>query len=147
MAHYENTPIQIYWKFYNQRNKSDIFHISAQNIDCGYSLEPPQWGGSNEYPQSMFWAEIRKLMYTPVNPSFTILKWGLRGSKLYRHVFVMLWPTLLTVVLPVVFLCSDVPSYQYFITTFLADLVLFINSLTWYCSSDVRTILGLRKAA
>ena len=28
-------------------------------------------------------------MYTPVNPSFTIQKWGLRGSKLYRHVFVM----------------------------------------------------------
>ena len=21
---------------------SDIFHISVQNIDCGYSLEPPQ---------------------------------------------------------------------------------------------------------
>ena len=31
-----------------------FFHISAQNIDCGYSLEPPRWGGSNEYPQSMF---------------------------------------------------------------------------------------------
>ena len=30
------------------------------------------WGGSNEYPQSMFWAEIRKIMYTPVNHSFTI---------------------------------------------------------------------------
>ena len=29
---------------------SDIFHISAQNIDCGYSLEPPRRGGSNEYP-------------------------------------------------------------------------------------------------
>ena len=28
-------------------------------------------------------------MYTPVNLSFTILKWGLRGSKLYRYVFVM----------------------------------------------------------
>ena len=28
-------------------------------------------------------------MYTPVNPSFTIEKWGLRGSKLYRHVFVI----------------------------------------------------------
>ena len=28
-------------------------------------------------------------MYTPVNPSFTIQKWGLRGSKLYRYVFVM----------------------------------------------------------
>ena len=33
---------------------SDIFHVSAQNIDCGYSLEPPHRGGSNEYPQSMF---------------------------------------------------------------------------------------------
>ena len=49
-----------------------IFHISTQNIDCGYSLEPPRRGGSNEYPQSMFLAEIRKIMYTPVNPSFTI---------------------------------------------------------------------------
>ena len=28
-------------------------------------------------------------MYTPVNPSFTILKWGLRGSTLYRHVFLL----------------------------------------------------------
>ena len=35
-----------------------IFLISANNIDCGYSLEPPRRGGSNEYPQSMFWAEI-----------------------------------------------------------------------------------------
>ena len=33
---------------------SDILHISLQNIDCGYSLEPPRRGGSNEYPQSMF---------------------------------------------------------------------------------------------
>ena len=31
-----------------------ISFISAQNIDCGYSLEPPRRGGSNEYPQSMF---------------------------------------------------------------------------------------------
>ena len=45
----------------------DIFHISAQNIDCGYSLEPPHRGGSNVYPQSML-----KIIYTPVNPSFTI---------------------------------------------------------------------------
>ena len=33
---------------------SDIFHISAQNIDCGYSLEPPRRDGSNEYPQSIY---------------------------------------------------------------------------------------------
>ena len=50
----------------------DIFHISAQNIDCVYSLEPPRRGGSNEYPQSMFSSKIRKVMYTPVNPSFTV---------------------------------------------------------------------------
>ena len=36
-----------------QIKNSDIFHISAQNIDCGYSLEPPRRGGSNEYPQSV----------------------------------------------------------------------------------------------
>ena len=35
-----------------------IFVISAKNIDCGYSLEPPRRGGFNEYPQSMFCAEI-----------------------------------------------------------------------------------------
>ena len=31
-----------------------IFLISAQNIDCGYWLEPLHRGSSNEYPQSMF---------------------------------------------------------------------------------------------
>ena len=31
-----------------------IFLISGQNIDCGYSLEPPRRGGSNKYPQSIF---------------------------------------------------------------------------------------------
>ena len=48
---------------------SDIFHVSAQNIDCGYSLEPLQRGGSNEYPQSMFLSRNKK---NNVNPSFTI---------------------------------------------------------------------------
>ena len=38
-----------------------IFLILLENIDCGYSLEPPRRGGSNEYPQSMFWAEIWKI--------------------------------------------------------------------------------------
>ena len=33
---------------------SDIFHISAQNIGFGYSLEPPRLGGSNEYQNLRF---------------------------------------------------------------------------------------------
>ena len=61
---------------------SKFFQISAQNVDYGYSLEPPRRGGSNKYPQSMFWAEIRKIMYIPVNLSFTIQKWVLRGVKI-----------------------------------------------------------------
>ena len=31
-----------------------IFLFLLKNIDCGYSLEPPRRGGSNEYQQSMF---------------------------------------------------------------------------------------------
>ena len=40
--------------------KTDIFHISAKNIHCGYSLEQPQRGGSNVYPQSMFLSRNKK---------------------------------------------------------------------------------------
>ena len=61
-----------------QIKTSDIFRISAQNIDYRYSLEPPQRAGSYEYPQSMFWAEIRKIMYTPVNPSFYYINVGFK---------------------------------------------------------------------
>ena len=50
----------------------DIFLIFAQNIDCGYTLEPPRRGGSNEYPQSMFWSKNKKNRYTPAYPSFAI---------------------------------------------------------------------------
>ena len=37
-----------------QIKNSDTFHITSQNMNCWYSLEPPQRGGSNEYPQSLF---------------------------------------------------------------------------------------------
>ena len=85
-----------------QIKNSDIFQDSAPNIDCEYSLEPPRrggsneypqsmfWGsneypqsmfwGSNEYPQSMFWAEIRKIMNTPVNPVL-LYRVGFKGVK------------------------------------------------------------------
>ena len=44
----------------NFQIKNIIFHISAQNIDCGYSLEPPRRGGSNEYPQFMLFFCVQK---------------------------------------------------------------------------------------
>ena len=71
--HSENMPIQIYRRCHLQKLKqisdknSDIFRISAQNIDCEYSLETPRRGGSNDYPQSMLFSKIRKIMYNPVN--------------------------------------------------------------------------------
>ena len=71
------------WKFLD--NKTDIFHISAQNTDCWFSLEPPRQGGSDEYPQS-FWAILRKIMYTHVNPSFTV-KVGFYGVKIISACF------------------------------------------------------------
>ena len=37
-----------------------IFVISAQNIDCGYSLEPPRRGGSNEYHNLCFEQKYEK---------------------------------------------------------------------------------------
>ena len=67
-------------KFFDKN--SDISHISAQNIDCGYSLEPPRRGGSNEYPQSMFLSRNKKNNVYPCKPQFYYLKVGLKGVKI-----------------------------------------------------------------
>ena len=40
-----------------------IILISAQNIGCWYSLEPPRRGGSNGYLQSMFRAKYEKYVF------------------------------------------------------------------------------------
>ena len=37
-----------------------IFLIFAPNIDCGYSLGAPRRGGSNVYPQSIFFSKNKK---------------------------------------------------------------------------------------
>ena len=65
-----------------QIKNSDIFHISAQNIDCGYSLEPPRRGGSNEYPQSMFFSRNKKTNVHPCKPQFYYIKVGFKGVKI-----------------------------------------------------------------
>ena len=67
---------------------SDIFHISAQNIDCRYPLELPQRGGSNEYPQSMFLRRNKKNNVYPCKPQFYYIKAGFVGINII-HVFVM----------------------------------------------------------
>ena len=79
-------------------NIFDIFLIFAQNIDCGYTLEPPRRGGSNEYPQSMFWvvltsihnlcfgAKIRKIGIPPHTPVF-LYKIGVQGGVHFTGMF------------------------------------------------------------
>ena len=82
-------PIQIFkLKFLQPKNEnfqmknSDNFHISAQNIDCGYSLEPPRRGGSYEYPQSMFLSRNKKTNVYPCKPQFYYIKVGFKGVKI-----------------------------------------------------------------
>ena len=64
-----------------------IFHISAQNIDCGHSLEPPRRGGSNEYPQSMFLDNNKKNNVYPCKPQFYYIKVGFNGGQNYIGMF------------------------------------------------------------
>ena len=65
----------------------DTILIFAQNMDCGYTLVPPQGGGSNEYPQSMFWSKDKKNRYTPAYPNFCIYKIGVQGGILVMDMF------------------------------------------------------------
>ena len=88
--HYENMAIQIYRKISPPKTEnvqiknSEIFRISAQNIDCGYSLEPPRprRGGSNEYPQYMFLSRNKKNNVYPRKPQFYYIKVGFTGVKI-----------------------------------------------------------------
>ena len=60
VLHYEKAPMQHTAIFHGCTNDNFrlkffyYFYIFAQNIDCGYTLEMPHWGSSNEYTQSMF---------------------------------------------------------------------------------------------
>ena len=56
------------------RSRIWYFLISAQNIDYGY-----------EYPQNMFKSRIKNNnVYTPVIPSFTIIKLGFMRVKVTK---------------------------------------------------------------
>ena len=68
LSDYENMPMQIIefeaLKIENFHLKNfDFYNVFAQNIDCGYTLEPP-------CPQSMFSIKNKKNRYNHINPSF-----------------------------------------------------------------------------
>ena len=65
-----------------QMKNSGSFHHSAQNRYCGYTLEPPRRGGSNEYPQFMFWSKNNKNNMYPCKAQFYYIKVEFKGVKI-----------------------------------------------------------------
>ena len=75
-------------KDFLQPKITDIFPISPQNICCGYSLEVPPWGTSNENPQHVymknyftrhhFYLEICDYSSTSI---FTVCLWTLQHLR------------------------------------------------------------------
>ena len=91
LFHYENTFIQIHlyienfttkkWQLFRLKNLI-FFIFLLKKIDCGYSLEPPRRGGSNEYPQSMFLSRNTKNNVYPFKSQFYYIKMGFKGVKI-----------------------------------------------------------------
>ena len=59
-----------------QMKKSDNFHVSAQNIDCWYSLEPPR------VPTIYVLIRNKKNNAYPCKPQFYYIKVGFKGVKI-----------------------------------------------------------------
>ena len=69
-----------------------FYLIFAQNIDSGYTLEPPKWGGSNVYTQSMLKIKNRKNNALSCKTQFYCIKVEFNGVKLsYGRVSMMLF--------------------------------------------------------
>ena len=68
-------------KVENFQEKTNVFQIPTQNIDCGYSLELPRRGDSNEYPQPMFLSRNKKNNVYFCKPQFYYIKVGFNGVK------------------------------------------------------------------
>ena len=58
------------------------FSYFAKNKICGYSLAPPRQGDSNEYPQSMFWAEIW------IISDFFIWNFSFLCCKIFQYIWI-----------------------------------------------------------
>ena len=66
-----------------------IFLISAQNIDCGCSLEPPRRGGSNEYPLYVLSRNLKNIK-SFLSEIFQFLEVKI-SIYLNRRIFVMIY--------------------------------------------------------
>ena len=57
-----------------------MFLIYAQNIDCGYTLEPPRRFGSNEYPHNLCFGEKMRKIGIPLHTPVLLYKRGVKGG-------------------------------------------------------------------
>ena len=72
------------WSKTNQWSRAEIcshIFLLITYVDCGYLLEPPGWGCSNENPQSMFLSRNKKINVDPCKPPFYCINVGLKGVK------------------------------------------------------------------
>ena len=63
-------------------NFFNIFLIFAQNIDCGYTLEPHHWGVLTSTHNLCLGAKIKKVY--PCKPQFYYIKVGCKGVFVTR---------------------------------------------------------------
>ena len=64
-----------------QMKDSANFHISAQNLVCGYLLESTRRGDSNKYQQSMFLSKNKKINVYLCKLQFYCVKVGFKGVR------------------------------------------------------------------
>ena len=91
ISHYNDTPMLYIAIFHGCKN--DNFQMKNYHIFL-FLLVGTHWNCLTEAIQTSthilyFRVKIRKNMYTPINPSFTIQKLGVLGSTLQGHVILM----------------------------------------------------------
>ena len=101
--------------------------ILLQNIDCGYSLEPPRRGGSNVYPLSMFRAKKKKNMKNFLLKIFNF--YNLKNlCILHGHVFEM-------------FLAIRIVQYNLYFMLFLV--MSYISSESYFLAIASARLVGV----
>ena len=104
-------------------------------------------GGSNEYPQSVFWAEIWKIIRSFLSESFhfLVVKFLI---YLNRHVFVMILPNLGN--RPLCHRRTAKLQMSVYIRAVSSGRTLFVDiyySIHWFCKRTTQVRISLRKCA